>query len=100
MPFDPSIDLESKKFWAEPLGTWLCRDRFLIFVKAGEAIDPGQVVSHRFLLPADQHQIEISFYATSEKQIRYIDEEYVKTAQESIKYESYCNFHSAFAQKP
>jgi len=78
MPFESNFDLESKKYWHKYREKYYCKARFSIFVTAGESIGTDEEYT-RIYNPSEPNQtsMDITFYSTPKKKVRYIDESHV-----------------------
>ncbi|MCL2935140.1 MAG: HSP70 family protein [Trichodesmium sp. MAG_R02] len=77
--FNQFIDLESKKFWAEDLGRYQCDNLFKTFVTIGDSVPVNkEIVTQYTPTQAEMTNMYFSFYATSKKEVRYIDEKGVE----------------------
>ena len=77
--FQESEDRKDKKYWSQAHNAWYCKDHFDIFIKAGDAVDIDKSVTRTYY-PMEQNQtaVDLAFYATENKQVRYTDEQGVK----------------------
>ncbi|KYC38101.1 chaperone protein [Scytonema hofmannii PCC 7110] len=79
--FNPEKDPKNKKFYSMDVngGGWYCKDRFSIFVLAGDSVGVNKIVTHKFL-PTQQNQtkFQLEFYATKKREVRYVDEDGVE----------------------
>jgi hypothetical protein len=73
--FDPDRDPISKKFWADDQNEYYCRDRFSVFVEAGDHVGVDEKVKKIYTLAKHQKALDLTFYATTKRHPRYIDEE-------------------------
>ncbi len=72
--FNASIDPEEKKFESPQKGL-RCKNRYSIFVKAGERVVIDRAIRRTFEpLYKDQKEMQLSCYVTKRKEARYIDE--------------------------
>jgi hypothetical protein len=77
--FNQFIDPESKKFWAEDLGRYQCHDCFRTLVTIGESVPVNkEIVTQYTPTQAEMTNMYFLFYATSKKEVRYIDEKGVE----------------------
>lgn len=75
MPFQPEVDPPEKKIWFEDGKDWYCSGRFDIFVRAGDAVGVNDIVQHTFCpMERNQTRMNLHFYGTKNKQVRYTDE--------------------------
>jgi hypothetical protein len=71
-PFEEGTDPEELKI-ITALGEERCRDRFDVYVTAGQSIPSGEVVTHDYLpLYGEQKKMEICFYESDGQAPRYI----------------------------
>lgn len=75
-PFEEGVDLPEKRtIYSEHNGA-RAKDRFRVFVRAGQRVDLDRVESEVFHpVEAQQKSMDLVFYATTKKHPRYIDEE-------------------------
>jgi hypothetical protein len=77
--FNQFIDPESKKFWAEDLGRYQCADLFNTLVTIGDSVPVNKEIIMQYTpTEAEMTNMYFSFYATSKKEVRYIDEKGVE----------------------
>lgn len=84
-PFQPEVDPEEKKYWAKDYKEDYCRDRFDIFVRAGDLVNIKENVS-KIYCPMEQEQksMHLAFYASENCQVRYTDERGVNLLGEMV----------------
>ena len=77
--FHQFIDPESKKFWAKDLGCYLCHGCFWTLVTIGDSVPVNkEIVCQGTPIKAEDEAMYFRFYATSKKEVRYIDEKGVE----------------------
>jgi len=77
--FVPKIDPETKKIWHPERKVDYCKDRFQVFVTAGDSIGIDEKVTHIFSArESNQTKAWFSIYTTQNKEVRYTDEDGVK----------------------
>ncbi|MDZ7966419.1 MAG: Hsp70 family protein [Nostoc sp. DedSLP03] len=76
LPFDSTLDPETKKFWSSYRKGYYCKQRFDIFVKAGEPVEVNKGIEYDGYSPQqeDQKEIKFPFYSTEKQQVRYTDD--------------------------
>lgn len=79
MPFRKGKDPESKKNWYPDLNDHRCKNRFSVFVYAGQKISIKESVKRTFsAVEKDQTSIVFKFYATKKRNVDYVDEKEVE----------------------
>ena len=74
-PFEPGVDPEEKRYWLASKGCDYCRDRFDVFVPVGTEIKIDEPLSKEYVpINSGQTSMKLQFYATKQKEVRYIDE--------------------------
>jgi len=77
--FHQFIDPESKKFWAKDLGCYLCHGCFWTLVTIGDSVPVNkEIVCQGTPIKAEDEAMYFRFYATSKKEVRYIDDKGVE----------------------
>lgn len=83
MPFEDGKDSEDRRIpkeimmliFQEERARDTCRDRFDIFVAAGDRIPNDAVVTRSYGIPPNATELPVTFFSTSNPKVRYIDEE-------------------------
>ncbi|MCB9418804.1 MAG: HSP70 family protein [Ardenticatenaceae bacterium] len=75
MPFRSEVDPEIKKFWHKERRTYYCKDRFSVFVHAGEKVEVNQKAVQIFN-PSQSNQTSVgfTFYISPNNTPEHIDE--------------------------
>lgn len=89
-PFENGRDPEDKRVPKEIMMRILqnkidcdgCRDRFDIFVAAGDRVPNDAVVIRRYQIPPNSTELPVTFLSTPNPRVRYIDEEGVSEVAE------------------
>ena len=77
--FEPGKDPEPKKVWNADRQRFDCKDRFSVFVTAGQVIESDQKVTNLYYPTLkNQTQMKFNFYSTPQTSVRYVDEGHVK----------------------
>jgi hypothetical protein len=77
-PFVHGVDPEEKKIWSPEREAWYCKDRFRVFVSAGDVVEIGRTVTLTYSpWSASDTSFHVDLLATTHREVHYADEPHV-----------------------